>query len=203
MFTLEALNALYGDSLLLRYGTHQVILIDGGPDTVYSQTLQPRLLRLRREWNLAADQPLPIRLVVVSHLDDDHILGILDLSINVKDEGNTARLQINDCWCNTFDDVLTNAVPHVQADCASMGMPLPTTASCMASVGQGRALRDAMRKLLSPIPLNRPFAPLVMASGTGPVKYDLDGEITLYVIGPLQTEVAALQKDWQAKSAKL
>ena len=46
VFTLEALEAKYGDSLLLHYGDHtdpRLIVIDGGPAAVYKAALRPRL----------------------------------------------------------------------------------------------------------------------------------------------------------------
>ena len=52
MFGLEAIKAKHGDSLLLHWGTNsnrKVALIDGGPDTVYTKFLKPRLEELAAE----------------------------------------------------------------------------------------------------------------------------------------------------------
>ena len=76
MFTLEALQAHDGDCLLLHYGSKQdpkLILIDGGPTGIYKSVLKARLDQLR------GTGTLDVRLAMVSHIDLDHIAGILDL----------------------------------------------------------------------------------------------------------------------------
>src|SRR6185503_13237830 len=76
LFTLEALHAKHGDSLLLHYGkpgAPNLIVIDGGPAGVYKTSLRPRLTELKQ--SRSADAPLTIRMMMVSHLDDDHING--------------------------------------------------------------------------------------------------------------------------------
>ena len=52
IFSLEALRARHGDSLLLHYGTKsdpKLIVIDGGPSGVFKGALKPRLEALREE----------------------------------------------------------------------------------------------------------------------------------------------------------
>src|SRR5262245_6880943 len=80
-FKLEALEAKAGDSLLLHLGTDEkpiLVLIDGGPGGVYSGSLRPRLEELRKA--RAPGNSLLIDMVMVSHIDDDHINGILQLA---------------------------------------------------------------------------------------------------------------------------
>jgi len=71
MLTLEVLPASYGDSLLLTYGTqdrpHRII-IDGGFSTT-GKELAKRILEFDE----------PIDLLVVSHVDNDHISGLVKL----------------------------------------------------------------------------------------------------------------------------
>ncbi|HPM83944.1 MAG TPA: hypothetical protein PLF81_24730, partial [Candidatus Anammoximicrobium sp.] len=79
-FALEALEAKKGDSLLLHYGRDsdpKLIVIDGGPSGVYARSLKPRLDQLKQQ--RSPDDPLPIRMVMVSHIDDDHINGVLQM----------------------------------------------------------------------------------------------------------------------------
>ena len=91
MFTLEAVKARHGDSLLLRHGKPEspgLIVIDGGPPGVYGTANAPgplrrRLLALRDERPKAG--PLPIQLLMVSHIDDDHIGGVLELTRELAD----------------------------------------------------------------------------------------------------------------------
>ena len=76
-FALEALQANEGDCLLLHYdksGAAAVrVLLDGGPSSIYASVLKPRLDALR------GDSVLDLRMVVVTHIDADHITGVLDL----------------------------------------------------------------------------------------------------------------------------
>src|SRR4030095_12157268 len=87
MVTLEALNALYGDCLLLRYpgpdAKERLWIIDGGPKggkvdgksiAVWKDVLLPRLKEI------TPTVPIPVALGMVSHIDDDHINGILKLT---------------------------------------------------------------------------------------------------------------------------
>jgi hypothetical protein len=87
MVTFEALNALYGDCLLLRYlgpdGNERLRIIDGGPKSenvngkplaVWKDVLLPRLKEI-----YPTTTPLPVALGMVSHIDDDHINGIQKL----------------------------------------------------------------------------------------------------------------------------
>ncbi len=51
LFSLEAVQALHGDSLLVHFGTAaspELIVVDGGPGTVYLKHLKPRLLELKK-----------------------------------------------------------------------------------------------------------------------------------------------------------
>jgi hypothetical protein len=77
----EALPARYGDCLLLKLesgGDFVRLLIDGGPHTVFKNFLQPRLEKERAALGLDRGDPLLIEAVMVSHVDEDHIVGILD-----------------------------------------------------------------------------------------------------------------------------
>ena len=80
-FTLEALEAKHGDSLLLHWGRERLIVIDGGPSGVFRKTLLPRLEAIRAERDV---ETLPIRMLMVSHIDDDHIHGVLDWTRHMR-----------------------------------------------------------------------------------------------------------------------
>ena len=97
--TLEALQANDGDCLLLHYG-NALILIDGGSAGVYKNVLKKRLDELR------GDGALALRLVMVSHIDADHITGIQNLLDELVDEqnaGNELPYRIKTIWHNSFE----------------------------------------------------------------------------------------------------
>src|SRR5689334_20431509 len=111
-FSLELLPARKGDCLLLHFGQPNAPglgIIDGGPRQVYGPHLKPRLDRIRTARGLTARKPLTVDLVMVSHLDDDHIRGILDLTnelITSQEEHKPQRVQVLSLWHNSFENVI-------------------------------------------------------------------------------------------------
>lgn len=208
MFTLEAVGARFGDSLLLHFGDDanpKLIVIDGGPPAVFGPHLRPRLEEIRQERGLAANQPLPIELMMVSHLDGDHISGILELVEELKDlddQNNPKPWKIARFWHNAFDDVIGNkdAALTASTSAASLGgLQLASltddATSILATVPQGRTLRDRVRALK--LDGNKPFGSLVMAGhAKSPLKI---AGLELTIIGPDKERLEKLQKDWDKK----
>ncbi|HMC22037.1 MAG TPA: hypothetical protein VKL19_09335 [Thermoanaerobaculia bacterium] len=203
MFVFEALKARFGDALLLHWGPKndpKLAVIDGGPPGVFAKTLRPRLKEL------AGGDVLPIELMMVSHLDADHITGLLELVQDMKEikDENTDPVpwKIERFWINTFNDLIgDDEVPAsvTSAGVASLGdmqlgaMTAETTA-LIATVPQGRTLRD----LLRPMKLNDndPFKGLVMLQKK---KLPPIGALQLTVVGPEREQLDALQHDWDKK----
>ena len=82
-FSLDVLRARKGDCLMLHFGSEQdphLVLIDGGPSDVYGPFLKPRLQHIHEKRGFQEQEALPVDVVMVSHVDDDHIKGILDLT---------------------------------------------------------------------------------------------------------------------------
>ena len=192
MFALEALRAKHGDALLLHYGTEdepRLAVIDGGPGGVYASALKPRLMELREERELDDADPLEIDLMMVSHLDADHITGILELMRGLreaKDKRKPAPWKIQRFWHNAFDD-LTGDTGAVVAGVQG--------SSLLASVGQGRELRDLVK--LFGLDGNKPFGSIVKyPHDRNPVPFT---GLELTVIGPDEKNLRALQEDWDKK----
>jgi glyoxylase-like metal-dependent hydrolase (beta-lactamase superfamily II) len=144
LLALEALQADAGDCLLLRFGRPDkpsLVVIDGGPTGVYQSSLKPRLEQLREPHGAG---PLPVRLVMVSHIDDDHIRGILGLFGELVEQRETnadAWCEMEGLWHNSFGDLvgdrdseLADEIPAVGEDIAPasaawMSTPLSATSS--------------------------------------------------------------------------
>jgi hypothetical protein len=83
-----------GDCLWLEYGTgaaKRVVIIDGGL-TETATALRQRIEKARQERGVAT---LDVELLVVTHIDNDHILGIIDLL-----KAETPGLRVKDIWFN-------------------------------------------------------------------------------------------------------
>jgi hypothetical protein len=188
-FSLEALAAKHGDSLLLHYGeasSPKLIVIDGGPPGVFSKALWPRLEQLRE----AAGGELAIEILMVSHIDDDHVRGVLDFARKLGDEpALQSSYRVRTLWLNSFDDLVP--VP------AAAGAELQTV---VATVGEGRGLRDAAAGLHWK--QNAGFDKFVVAPDDAGVPIEM-APLKLTVVGPRQAELDELRKTWEKEVAKL
>jgi len=212
LFTLEALRAEAGDCLLLHYGDPdepRVIVIDGGPTIAVYERLRGRLDELRAEGGFT-DQgvPLPIELLMVSHIDDDHIDGIIQLTEQLLGEQGGRSYEIASMWHNSFDDLIGNGAEEFQSvnqdgtQTASVGGSVidedrvrPDTFLVLASVNQGRTLRSNAERLGLRPPL------LVAEPGQDPKNFG-DG-LTLQVVGPLRAQLDKLHAEWEKQLKKL
>jgi hypothetical protein len=199
IFSLEALKAKYGDSLLLHYGDAddpRLIMIDGGPSGVFKTTLLPRLEALRKE----RDGKLPIEMVMVSHLDDDHVRGVLDFAEAMDEEGDLRTgFDVKTLWVNTFEDTVGDSGP-LTSEAAPAGLDGGHIEAVIASVGEGRNLRDLARKFKWSV--NQGFKGLVMAPNDAGVEIDLE-PLRLTVVGPRAAELEELRKEWAKEVEKL
>jgi hypothetical protein len=111
IFSLDVRRARKGDCLLLHYGTKEepgLVMIDGGPKGVYGPHLRPRLEAIRKARG-KGNQPLQVDLLMVSHVDDDHIQGILELTGELREAAQEHKpqfVQILGLWHNSFDNII-------------------------------------------------------------------------------------------------
>jgi hypothetical protein len=206
MVTFEALNAEHGDCLMIHFtdaeGTRRLWLIDGGPSPVFRDRLSKRIDELR------GGQPLRLDLAMVSHIDDDHINGILALLRQqvrlVKDERKPGTVDIREFWFNGFEQIV--GAPPVTGGvgpaggtgdlAVELGLTEEFQVGVTASVGQGNDLLADLRSLR--VPVNTRSEPLVVAPRH---LRDVSGaEVT--VLGPLQSRLDALRKKWEAAARK-
>lgn len=214
-FSLDVLRAKQGDCLMLHYGTEdrpRVMLIDGGPATVYAQSLEPRLQKLRaareRAGLLDTADPLPVDVVLVSHIDDDHIRGILDLTHEQRRRAAGLRLAVTSLWHNSFDDLLSTKPDELTSGFGTASILAGADANLfagvevgdseeeaaaqavLASVPQGRTLRDDAADLgWKP---NHKFKGKLILTAPEVAPVDLNG-VSITVAGPMQKELQALQ----------
>lgn len=208
IFSLEALQAFHGDSLLLHAGTAAkplLVLIDGGPSGTWETSLQPRLEELRGA-QAGAGGALRIDLAMVSHIDSDHVAGMVDLAgflVTEQEDAKPLSYDVRTLWHNSFDDILGNDADEVRAAALDvLQQPIGDAAAdevraaglaVVASVGEGRELRDQARTLGWGI--NEPFGgPVVLPSdGVRSIKL---GDVTLTVVCPHQAQLDKLHDAW-------
>ncbi|HEY2962192.1 MAG TPA: hypothetical protein VGJ37_07235 [Pyrinomonadaceae bacterium] len=212
--SLDVRRARKGDCLILHYGSKNdpgLGVIDGGPSQVYRPQLKPRLDQIRKGRKLGADDPLPIDFLMVSHIDDDHINGVLELTkelLEAKAAQKPLPLKIMGVWHNTFDDIIGNspkeltAAVTAQFGTASLsGEPDvdgldPDAAKVLASVDQGFRLRDDVRGLK--LRINPGFNGGLVIAKAKAKAIDMGKGMKFTVIGPMHDEVVELQKEHDA-----
>lgn len=206
MFVLEALKAKHGDCLLLHWGTAKaprVALIDGGPNTIYADFLKPRLSAL------AAERKVPkvkLDLTMVSHIDDDHINGLLDLAGEIEED--VAPAEIGLLWHNSLEGLLDAELPPDPGKAtASVGGAFPSMGGkgdewdrkVLASVPQGQELHAFAVRMGIEDQLNTPFRKIAGTKRrlvmSGQKAADVEG-LKLTAIAPAAKEIEALRKKW-------
>jgi hypothetical protein len=210
LFTLDVRRARKGDCLVLHYGSADdpgLALIDGGPANVYKPFLKPRLAEIRKMRGLDPEAALPVDMLMVSHIDDDHINGVLELTkelVEAKNAQQPLPLKIKGVWHNTFDDIIGNnpkeltASVKAQFGTASLSGEVeadgldPDAAKVLASVDQGFRLRDDSNALK--LRINPQFQGKLILAQAKAKKVDMGKGLSFTVVGPMNKEVVALQK---------
>jgi hypothetical protein len=211
-FSLEALQAGPGDSLIVHYGDPPLfILVDGGPKPTYSKVLRKRLDALKDKWQDMDTQKLIIDLLLISHIDDDHIAGIVELLSDMCTREAVGPLPylIQTVWHNSFDDLIGRGADALQRKLASAAtsppghrhQPAMLSAGVVASVNQGREIRRLARQL--GIPLNSGFESLILATDDRPATLEIAAGLRLRVLGPTEGRLRALQSHWEKMVRRL
>jgi hypothetical protein len=216
MVILEALNALCGDCVLLRYPgpdrKERIWIIDGGPKAqtvdgkrvvVWKDVLLPRLKQINPE------MPLPIALGMVSHIDDDHINGIqaLTSTLVAARPGQPAAVKFARFWFNSFDKLVGPKPAGLSQEAEAATASLQSLVSLdnlpgvddhhaqliMQSVGQGINLATDLRSLR--LDGNKPVPDGFVMAKKGQQKFEIEGA-KVTVIGPLASRLEGLRKAW-------
>lgn len=92
----DMLAAEEGDCFLIMAEKEKInILIDGGTAKTYYRVLKPKLQELNRLGKC-------IDLLVVTHIDDDHIGGILELLKENESDSESKIIKIKNIWHNSY-----------------------------------------------------------------------------------------------------
>lgn len=205
MFRLKVMQARHGDCLILEYGSQcerHYLLVDGGPSKVYEDHLREELACIR-------DRGGRISLAVLSHVDDDHVNGLLDLLhdlIEQRREGEQETTAIEGLWHNSFGQTLGATVERGLArQMGSSRLPrgsMPLMQIQARSITQGHELTACARGLQ--IPINAAFRDtsdrLVCVDNLDkPIRL---ANLDVWVVGPTRSTLESLQKEWEEWLAK-
>ncbi|MGW3209192.1 ComEC/Rec2 family competence protein [Streptomyces sp. NPDC001135] len=173
VYVVNCLPARHGDSILVEYGDQENparILIDGGPAPSY-QTLRDTIGRLPPEKRR-------FELLVVTHIDADHIDGVLML------------LQDNHLAVN-FDDVWFNGWPQLES--LSAGHQRDVLAPQQGEF-LGYLMHEQGRSWNSSFAEDRRC---VVVADSGPLpSQQLPGGATVTLLSPLEENLLKLRRAW-------
>ena len=210
-FIFEALPARYGDSLFLTFRDPDQtlrMLVDAGPSRVYPTSVRPRLEKER----LNAGE-LTLDAVMVSHIDEDHILGLIDLFSELQDADQRQQprpWKVRWLLHNSFDALLAEgeggAARALGGETVLAGLgggeglrallgaePSHTAELVLASYAQGSKLASLAAAL--GVTRNPPDgSPIMSADQTRVLRL---GQATLAIVGPRESELEDLRKAWR------
>lgn len=194
MFKIHAVQAKFGDCLILEWGranAPKYMLVDGGPATVYTNHLKDALASIVGTKRLEA--------VVLSHVDTDHVSGLLDLFAELEARAPADRsLAINELWHNTFGDTIdvnNTILPRLKTMFmnANVAASMDHKAMELLGVAQGETLRRLALQLS--IPINTIADPTITVEAL-PGEHELKG-LKLTIVGPTEEGLVKLRQEWQ------
>lgn len=200
---LHVVQAEFGDCFILEYKSGNqstTILIDGGPYQTFKNHLKPTLQKLLSNGK--------IDLMVLSHIDNDHIIGLLDLFDEIKSQtqnGKKGLIKVGKLWHNSFNDLFEldmepkkffNSFFLSQNSIArkEQGKKEKIIASIiMRGFQQGSDLTQLAKSLK--ISINPEFNKLVLVED--PLKSINLDNIKLHILGPTKENLEKLRIKWK------
>lgn len=214
----EALPARYGDCLLITIdgtgGRTVRMLVDGGPRTVFKNSLKPRIEAEREALGNDDADPLVLDIVMVSHIDEDHIAGIIDLLSATLDADERRKPRMHDVtWLlhNSFDGLIGEGEGAVARtfrketvlaglggedallQAAAKSKSDHTALLVLQSYPQGSKLASLAGALQ--IARNPPDQTIISYEFKKPRVFKV-GKAKLRIVGPLHDEIVKLREKW-------
>ncbi len=199
MLKLHLVQAKHGDCLILEHGqapSPRYILIDGGPAGVYKTHLQSKLKEIEGRGGR-------LELAILSHVDDDHIVGLLDLLAELRQQrkkGVAETIAVEMLWHNTFSQNVGRDIGErfktLMQDSVIPRALMTVSTRAAKSIGQGDELTQNANALN--IPINPKFEPeRLIAVDKSPNPINL-GDLKLHIVGPTEKNLRALRTKWLA-----
>ena len=200
MLKLHIIQAKQGDCMILEYGAQakpKYILIDGGPATIFKTHLRGELRKIKKAGG-------KLDLVVLSHVDDDHVHGLLDLTAELqrqRDDGAPETISIDTLWHNSYSQTMGDEIEarfrqimEVE-DAGPLGDIMGASDTSARNISQGDRLTEAAAALGIPINPCTLEQPICVDDALAPITFD---NLHLQVVGPTNKNLEKLRKDWLA-----
>ena len=198
MFKLHMIQARFGDALLLEFGEPgqaRYLLVDGGPPKNYAGALRPALDAITGAGGA-------LDLVVLSHINNDHIVGLLELLADIEDDKvseRPPRNRVGHLWLNSFARALDPAgdisrgLQSIAAMASTAGVMMPLAMDAFYGIKEGHRLRLLAQKLQIPINSDFPEDLILVETAKQAAAF---GPLSLAVAGPNEANLEALRAEW-------
>ena len=200
-----------GDCLLLSGKDGTNVLVDGGMRSSFNEHVAPELSGLEK-----------LDLVYVSHIDRDHISGVLQLmqdlldwrvfdfqrgsgNDHVKEPRHPRPPKVERLWHNAFHDQVEDNAGEIEDALAASAAILEGAAELSGvarlqrdiatSIKEGIELSKRVDPKLLGIPVNHEFGDRLAMVRDEPQRIEI-GSIEFTVIGPFEEDLEKLRRDW-------
>ena len=198
---LNVLQAAYGDCMILKSGSQSEssrnnshhFLIDGGPASTYNAGLKEELQKIREKGGRMDS-------LIVSHVDNDHINGLLklmqDLSLQ-KTSNKRWTIEIDALWYNAFSRTIGQHIEGRLRDLLRNTRTVLKTRSraqmTVRGIREGHDLYQYAHEL--GIEINPQFNndTIIVTDKPKELKF---GNLKFLVIGPTRKNLEDLRKQW-------
>ena len=196
MLSLRVVQARFGDCLILEFGSAsnpRFLLIDGGPPGNYARHLKPELTQI-------TDAGGTLELAILSHVDNDHVVGLLDLLSELREQRvnrGPGTVTIGALWHNSFEQSVDRSgalAPRLRTLLAMGAQAMEQTGIALAGIAEGAQLRLAAQAL--ELPLNEQFPGGLVCLDDAPPGLRFDN-LTLRVLGPTKANLDNLHEEWE------
>lgn len=198
MAKLHVIQAKYGDSLLIEFGSSanpKFILIDGGPAGVFKNNLKSELLNIVGEGGT-------LEALMISHIDTDHIKGVLELLTEIKkqrDQDKPEILAVKELWHNSFsktidlDGSIINRLDQICTTMADQSVNMENASMIVNSQAEANKVRTFANALNIPINIHTDNNFYSLNNTANAVTF---GDLKLTVIGPTDDNLLQLRNEW-------
>lgn len=192
-----------GDCLLLTSTDGKRMLIDGGMPASFKASVQPELEKLASKHK----KPFVLDLIYVSHIDQDHIGGVLELFRWRAAAKDKFPIRLRELWHNGF------SIPGVEATLGSTAKlfrhsrdpKVKAEGERVENVALSVAEALELQRHAEKLTLNRPAkGRLMMVPKNKRRQRHSLGSLQLEVLAPFAADLDALQREWNdwVKTAK-